>query len=113
VRNTAVTQRVKELHGHRCQICGEFLETPAGRYAETAHIRPLGRPHDGPDTASNGLCLSPNDHVRFDFGVIVMESDLSIRSPDGTVVGALLVVSEHEIDQAHLAYHRERFDLFD
>jgi putative restriction endonuclease len=113
VRNTAVTQKVKELHGHRCQICGEFLETPAGPYAEAAHIRPLGRPHDGPDIASNVLCLCPNDHVRFAFGVVVIDDDLAVRTPDGTLIGALFVVPGHVIDRGHLAYHRERFDLFD
>jgi hypothetical protein len=24
----------------------------------------VGRPHNGPDTADNVLCLCPNDHVR-------------------------------------------------
>lgn len=29
---------------------------PAGFYAEAAHIRPLGRPHNGPDTKDNLIC---------------------------------------------------------
>jgi putative restriction endonuclease len=112
VRNTSVTQRVKELHGHRCQICGDVIETAAGPYAEGAHIRPLGRPHDGPDDASNVLCLCPNDHVRFDFGVVVIGDDYAI-SYDGKPLGELTVAPEHRLDTAHLAYHRERFDLVD
>jgi putative restriction endonuclease len=111
VRNTAVTQRVKEIYRHTCQVCQQQLDTPPGPYAEGAHIRPLGRPHDGPDVEANVLCLCPNDHVRFDFGVFVIEDDYSIRTRDGKRLGRLLVKPLHRIDVAHLAYHRERFDL--
>lgn len=68
VRSTLIAQGVKTLHKHRCQVCGTTLDTPGGPYAEGAHIRPLGSPHDGPDHASNILCLCPNDHVRLDYG---------------------------------------------
>src|SRR5215210_5353703 len=39
VRNTAVTQWVKQLYDYTCQVCGERLETAAGPYAEGAHVR--------------------------------------------------------------------------
>lgn len=112
VRNTDVSRRVKELHHYVCQVCGERIPIAAGAYAEGAHIRPLGRPHDGPDVASNVLCLCPNDHVRFEFGTYVIEDDLTLsdRIAGGTV-GTLRTVRGHDIDRAHLAYHRERFDL--
>src|SRR5438046_2064827 len=76
VRATAVSQRVKELHGYQCQICGERLNTIAGPYAEGAHIRPLGRPHDGPDTIDNVLCLCANHHVLFDGLALHVAADL-------------------------------------
>jgi len=60
VRNTVCAVRAKEWHEHRCQICGVQLQTPGGPYAEGAHIRALGRPHDGPDVESDLLCLCPN-----------------------------------------------------
>ena len=69
VRNTAVSRQVKALHNYICQVCGELIAIAGGPYAEGAHIRPLGRLHDGPDVAANVLCLCPNDHVRFEFGV--------------------------------------------
>jgi putative restriction endonuclease len=53
VRNTAIGTEVKALYGHRCQFCGETIETKSGSYAEAAHIRPLGSPHNGPDTVDN------------------------------------------------------------
>jgi putative restriction endonuclease len=58
------------------------------------------------------LCLCPNDHVRFEFGSIFMGDDLSITDrASGAKIGSLRVVAGHEIDHAHLAYHRDRFDL--
>lgn len=112
VRSTAVSRRVKELHSYRCQVCGELIAIAGGPYAEAAHIRPLGRPHDGPDVESNVLCLCPNDHVRFDFGAIVIEDDLSITDRmAGSTVGILRTTPRHIVDVAQLTYHRERFDL--
>lgn len=73
VRNTKVAQRVKELHTNRCQVCGIVIETGGGVYSEGAHVRPLGKPHDGPDVAGNVLCLCPNHHVQFDLGGLVID----------------------------------------
>lgn len=105
VRTTAVTQRVKEMHDHTCQVCGTRLETAAGPYAEGAHIRGLGRPHDGPDTADNLLCLCANCHVLFDRGAIALTDALDVvRS--GTVAGRLRTVEAHSISADHVRYHR-------
>jgi putative restriction endonuclease len=107
IRNTAVTQRVKELYGHRCQVCREVLQTPAGPYAEGAHIRPLGRPHDGPDVEANVLCLCPTDHVRLDYGGIVIRDDLVIVDVvSGNELGTLLVAEGHPPPTQFLTYHR-------
>lgn len=107
VRNTAVAEWVKSIHGHACQICGAVLSTPAGPYAEGAHIRALGRPHDGPDVASNILCLCPNDHVMFDSGGLVIEADLTIRMADGSERGHLRTHAKHELDLDQITYHRK------
>jgi putative restriction endonuclease len=110
VRITEVGRRVKALHRHRCQVCGESVATPAGPYAEASHVRPLGRPHNGPDTEANVLCLCPNDHVRFDTGAIMVAADLRVvDAATGSVLGRLRTVAGHSIDPAHLEYHRERF----
>jgi putative restriction endonuclease len=107
VRSSAVGRRVKELHDHRCQVCGVRIETPAGPYAEGAHIRPLGRPHDGPDVESNVLCLCPNDHVRFDAGAIYVDDAVTIfDSATGAELGELATARGHVISGDHLAYHR-------
>ncbi|WP_433371908.1 YDG/SRA domain-containing protein [Actinoplanes sp. CA-142083] len=107
VRNTAVAQRVKEIHRHVCQVCDLRIDTPAGPYAEAAHIRALGRPHNGPDVQSNVLCLCPNHHVMFDTGVIyINEVWIVCASATHEPINELRRSPRHTIDRAHVAYHR-------
>jgi len=108
VRNSAVVEAVKRWHGYRCQVCGVTLRVAAGPYAEGAHIRPLGRPHFGPDVPENVLCLCPNDHVRFDNGALYLLDDLTIvDASTGQKLGVLHRQRAHRIDVAHVRYHRE------
>jgi putative restriction endonuclease len=111
VRNTTAAMQVKALYQHTCQICSMRLETPAGFYAEGAHIRPLGRPHDGPDVLENLRCLCPNDHVRFDTGALVIDEDLSVVDLLGNRIGRLRVAPGHCIRQEFLAYHRTHYQM--
>jgi putative restriction endonuclease len=103
IRDTRLTRQVKALHGSRCQVCGERLATPAGFYAEAAHIRPLGAPHFGPDTLGNVLCLCPNHHALFDFGSFSVAPDYSLLG----LPGQLRLQASHQPDLVHLAYHRQ------
>ena len=104
VRDSARARKIKALYRHSCQICEIRLECPAGLYSEAAHIRPLGTPHNGPDTKDNILCLCPNHHVLFDNGAISIADDLSLT---GTGNESLTVHRNHRINREHLAYHRE------
>ncbi|MGW2822144.1 YDG/SRA domain-containing protein [Streptomyces sp. NPDC001443] len=108
VRSTAIANLVKQIHDFTCQVCGVRLQLQAGRaYAEAAHIRSLGRPHGGPDTMGNLLCLCPNCHVLMDAGMLLINDDLTIVSrADSTVLGVLRETPEHRIDREALAYHR-------
>jgi len=106
IRDTAVTRQVKVLHRYRCQVCGLAVETPAGPYAEAAHIRPLGRPHDGPDVLENVLCLCPNHHVAFDRWAFALADDLRLIGLDGR----LRTVRAHPVARVHVAYHRALYD---
>ena len=102
VRCSAVGDWVKKLHDFTCQICGTRLETPAGPYAETCHIQPLGRPHNGPDVAENVLCLCPNCHVLFDELSLWINDDYSL----GGTGRFLRADSRHTISSDALQYHR-------
>jgi putative restriction endonuclease len=94
-----VTQWVKELYDYRCQICGERIDAASGPYAEGAHVWPVGRPHNGPDTAENVLCVCPNDHVRLDRGIVTFDADFNVIDiASGQVVGKLTVKNEHGLD---------------
>jgi putative restriction endonuclease len=103
IRDTEQARAVKALYDHRCQICVTRLDCPAGPYSEAAHVRPLGAPHNGPDTKNNILCLCPNHHVLFDNGAVSISGDLTLIGSEGD----LTVHRDHHIDQHHLAYHRE------
>lgn len=108
IRDSALAQQIKDVHGHHCQICGLRLQLPNGSYAEGAHIRPVGKPHNGPDEPGNILCLCPNDHVLFDRGSLTLTNDLRVFDEvAGCTRGSLRLAPQHTIKIAHVAYHRE------
>jgi putative restriction endonuclease len=105
VRDTAQARRIKALYDYRCQMCGMRLEGLGGPYAEAAHIRPLGAPHNGPDSPDNILCLCPNHHVLFDHGGVGIGEDLSLIGAEAQ----LQVHPRHQISDEHLRYRREHY----
>jgi putative restriction endonuclease len=105
VRDTRQARLFKELYEYRCQMCGIRLDGIAGPYAEAAHIRPLGRLHNGPDTPDNLLCLCPNHHVLFDHGGVTIGESLSLLGE----AGELTVHPRHKISEDHLRYRREHY----
>ena len=107
IRDTAEARSVKELYGHACQVCSTRLKGPTGPYAEGAHIKPIGRPHNGPDSQANILCLCPNHHALFDLGAFTISADYSLVG----AAGYLEVHPDHHIDPAMLAYRRDHYGL--
>ena len=106
VRDPRLVLRIKELYDYACQFCGTQVATSAGPYAEAAHVRPLGRPHDGPDAVANMLCLCPNCHSAFDRGGLTVGEDGTVEGVDGRTM-QLRVKAKHGLETANLAYHRE------
>lgn len=110
IRSSKVAESIKKLHDYTCQICGIRLDTPAGPYAEGAHIKALGTPHNGPDVRENLLCMCPNDHVLFDKGAIYIASEHEIRHTlTDTSLGTLRLKPGHVPNATYIAYHREHF----
>lgn len=108
VRDTALARTVKRLYEYSCQFCTITLPTPVAPYAEAAHVRPLGSPHDGRDALDNILCLCPNDHVLFDFGGITVRPETLTITGDRALEGRPLWVSpRHQLDAGNFDYHRE------
>lgn len=106
VRDTLAAEAVKDAHQHVCQTCSTRIERPGGAYAQGAYIRPLGRPHNGPDTADNILCLCPNCHVLFDGWAFAIEDDGTLI---GALSGCLTEIETHIINRQHLGYHRRLY----
>jgi putative restriction endonuclease len=107
VRDSEKSSKIKEIYDYRCQVCGLRLETPAGPYAEGAHIRPLGIPHNGPDDESNILCLCPNHHVLLDTGAITFSDEFRVL---GMSEETRLLV-KHVLGTEYIQYHREHFGV--
>lgn len=110
IRNTAVTEWVKALYDYTCQVCALRLMTAVTPYAEGAHMRPVGKPHEGPDAAENVLCLCPNDHVLFDRGAIGLDASWNVVDlKTGAVHGPLTIHPQHGLSPTHAAYQRGLF----
>ena len=105
-RDSAIARKVKAMHGYRCQVCAIVLNPQEKLYAEGAHIRPLGKPHDGLDIMDNILCLCPNHHVLFDRLGFTIADDLTLIG----IEGELRTVLDHVPAPLHLAHHRERYE---
>jgi len=108
VRDSAQARRVKAWHKNACQVCGVALQIDGDRlYSEGAHIRPLGRPDEGPDVTSNILCLCPNHHAQLDYGGLLIRSDfVVVNRTTGAIIGTLRTDHRHIIDSTHLDHRR-------
>lgn len=106
-RDQRLVEHIKMMYKHECQVCGSRVETRYSHYSEAAHIRGIGKPHDGPDELANLLCLCPNHHVEFDRLAIYIDEDWSVRrNSTGDVAFELRRHADHVIDEEHLRYHR-------
>ena len=106
IRDSKLGRQLKKLYDYKCQVCDLQIETDAGFYAEAAHIKPVGSPHDGPDLIENLLCLCPNHHLMFDKGVFFVNEDMSL---DG-ISGRLQLHKNHTISYEFFKYHRGMFN---
>lgn len=94
LRDTELTRKLKLLHQHKCQLCGNSINLSLNtNYSEAHHVKPLGHPHDGPDIASNILILCPNHHVELDYGAIKLNID------------QLNQVNGHTLSKEYISYH--------
>ncbi len=106
IRDTKLGKEIKKLYDYKCQVCSIEIKTNAGPYAEAAHIKPVGKPHNGPDRPDNLLCLCPNHHLMLDKGVYMIADDLTLIGLEGS----LEKHPDHQISIEHIRYHREMFN---
>jgi hypothetical protein len=94
LRDTVKAILVKMAHQHKCQLCGTRLNLKEeGWYSEAHHIKPLGRPHDGPDDISNIMCVCPNCHALLDHGAIPLD------------IATLPQIGHHTVAKQYVDYH--------
>jgi hypothetical protein len=69
-RNRTFVALVKALYAGRCQVCGETIANVEGtRYAiQIHHLEPWDGDHS--DRLDNVICVCPNDHHRFELGLL-------------------------------------------
>lgn len=97
LRDTDLGRKLKALYKDTCQLSGHTLHLGnAECYSEVHHIRPLGKPHNGPDVAENIMVLCPNDHVLFDCGAIRLDPE------------RLHTVQGHTIGSRYVQYHNNQ-----
>ena len=110
-RNPMLPDKIKELYGFRCQVCDCRLEKPGGAIAVGAHIRALGRPHDGPDDITNIICLCPNHHAQFDAFSFYIDADtLEIKGLSEFEGKKLNLSRKHKINSEFLEYHKHPYE---
>jgi 5-methylcytosine-specific restriction endonuclease McrA len=96
IRDTTLSLQIKSLYNYKCQLCDQIIEAPSGqKYAECHHIKPLGKPHNGPDSADNLICLCPNCHAKLDYGMIKLEKS------------KIMLHVRHELNQQFIDYHND------
>jgi hypothetical protein len=99
IRDTKMTQVVKEKYKNRCQVCGKRIKIKRGVfYSEAHHLKPLGGGHKGSDAQDNILCLCPNHHALFDYFAIPLDP-------------AKLRLNKHKLRQTFVDYHNVHFCL--
>jgi len=111
IRDSALSRFLKSLYDYRCQICKFSFKLPSGtRYAESHHVRPLGRKHGGIDKETNMMVLCPNHHAMMDFGVVAIDPDKLVVISILAVTryeGKTLQLQNHPIHKEFLEYHLE------
>jgi putative restriction endonuclease len=103
VRDTKIAHDLKALYKHKCQVCNVAIPVKNGFYSEGAHIKPLGKPHNGDDSLTNLICLCPNHHVMFDKGAFAVNDNFQLI---GAITGKLTVLQNHKLELDNFRYHR-------
>jgi hypothetical protein len=114
VRDRRKAAALKTHYGNTCTICGVRLQVGERRfYSEAAHIRPLGKPYDGPDKASNMLVLCPNHHLQFDRGIVRLRKRegayVVVSTVRGDPLNGRAVALKHLLDDECVRWHHDWF----
>jgi len=108
IRNQQLAEDIKILYDYSCQVCSKRLEGANNTYGvHAAHIKDLGRPHNGPDIKSNMLCLCLNHHFLLDNYGFSINDDFSLIGIEGN----LNIHDGHNINLEYIQYKRGKYTL--
>jgi hypothetical protein len=103
IRETMVSRWVKYIHKYRCQVCGETVVLgKSDQYAETHHLQPPGRPHNGPDVFENVICVCPQHHVQLDYRVLLLEEKQLNKIPEHKIADKYIEYSNSLVAESPL-----------
>ena len=113
-RNRRKAAALKLVYENKCMFCSIKLQIAEDRfYSEAAHIKPLGKPHNGPDKIGNMLVLCPNHHLQYDWGHLRLQKVSSgyqiLSSNKGDPLHGMALSPKHKLDDACISWH---FDWF-
>ena len=109
-RDVSLSENIKEIYRYKCQVCNVYLKTPYGAIAIGAHIKGLGKPHNGPDVIENMICLCPNHHEQFDdHGFYIDSETYEIKGLEGYDGKKITLNKKHNIEKSFLKYHLEDY----
>ena len=110
-RDVSLSENIKEIYGYKCQVCNVYLKTPYGAIAIGAHIKGLGKPHNGPDVIENMICLCPNHHEQFDdHGFYIDPETYEIKGLEGFEGKKITLNKKHNIEKSFLKYHLKDYN---
>lgn len=113
-RNRSLATIIKQLYDHKCLFCESLLQVgqnPDVYYVEAAHIKPVGKPHNGPDKPENLIPLCPNHHLQLDRGMLRLKVSGSTFSVESRIKGDPLngkeinLHGDHSLDAECVHYH--------
>ncbi len=109
LRNTFLAADMKRRYDNCCQVCRIKLQLARCTYSESHHLKPIGAPHFGPDTARNIVVVCPNHHTMLDRGAVRIDPDsLLVEHITGSFAPCpLLIHPGHVLSQNYLRYHAE------
>jgi len=110
-RNIKFAEQIKELYNNTCQVCKKFLKTPINGIgiSEAAHIKAIGKPHNGPDTKANMFCLCPNHHAQFDrYSFYIDPDNFEIVGLDD-FEGQFITPMKHRIKSEYFEYQKQQY----
>ena len=111
-RNVSFAEQIKVLYDNTCQVCNVFLKTPIEGVgiSEAAHIKAIGKPHNGDDTKANMLCLCPNHHAQFDRYTFYIEPEtLEIVGLEEYKGKFISLNKKHKVNVDYFEYQKQQY----